>query len=359
MPWGQYTSTRDGHNGPREDRAPTNDDVVAMNVLESLGMNPREQFTIDPGTSLGRVVIMHGASANVIWQTSDGDEDAGLCSLAKGLAKTPVAGDWVEVKDRRIIDVKSRRSELRRPHPYGREPQVMAANIDLVMIVVAVNLDLNQRLLERLSMMALDSGATPIIIVSKVDDAENAADFCAGVKKQIHDVRVIVTSSLTGEGIDEVRALLPAGVTAVMLGASGVGKTSLLNALEGIEELTRTVSRAGEGRHATSTRKLYRLSSGGVLLDIPGIRLPEVVADQHSLEQLFEDIEELSQRCRFRNCQHDSDDGCAIRAALESGALAENRFEAWRTVRALATLESPETPRERRKARGTMRGPVD
>lgn len=330
-----------------------------VTVLESLGMDRHECSQIEPGVTLGRVIIMHGASANVIWQTLDGQEATGLCSLTKGLTTTPVAGDWVEVRDRRIIDVRRRRNELRRPHPYGREPQVMAANIDLVMIVVAVNLNLNQRLLERLSMMALDSGATPIVVVSKVDDAENAQQFCDGVREHLPDVRVIVTSSLSGEGIPEVRSLLPAGVTAVMLGASGVGKTSLLNALEGTEEVTRPVSRAGEGRHATSTRKLYRLSSGGVLLDVPGIRLPEVVADQHSLEQLFEDIEEMSQLCRFRNCQHESDVGCAIRAALASGELAASRFEAWRTVRTLAAMESPETPRERRKARGSIRGPVD
>lgn len=323
-----------------------------MSVLDSLGMSAKDKFVVDSGDGLGRVIIMHGASANVIWQEAGGDECAGLCALAKGLTKTPVAGDWVRVSDRRITEVMVRRNELRRPHPYGRDPQVMAANIDLVMIVIAVNLDLNERLLERLSMMASDSGATPIVVVSKADDSENATQFCAGVREHVPDVRVIVTSSLTGEGVDDVRALLPAGVTGVMLGASGVGKTSLLNALEGMEETTRTVSRGGEGRHATSTRKLYRLRSGGVLLDIPGIRLPEVVADQHSLEQLFDDIEELSQHCRFNNCQHDTDDGCAIRAAVESGALISNRVDTWRAVRALAALESPETPRERRRARG-------
>jgi ribosome biogenesis GTPase len=302
---------------------------------------------------------MHGASANVIWQESDGTEGSGLCSLAKGLVKTPVAGDWVAVHERRIIDVMTRRSELRRPHPYGREPQVMAANIDVVMIVIAINIDLNQRLLERLSMMAIDSGATPMVIVTKMDDTEDAEEFCAQVMEHIPDVKVMLTSSLTGEGIDEVRAQLPAGVTAVMLGASGVGKTSLLNALEGTEELTRTVSRGGEGRHATTTRKLYRLASGGVLLDIPGIRLPEIVADQHSLDQVFDDIDELTLQCRFRNCHHDSDDGCAVRAAVESGALAESRFETWRIVQAAAARDDVEAPRDRRRARESSREPTD
>jgi ribosome biogenesis GTPase len=330
-----------------------------MTALESLGLSSRDQFILDPASCYGRVVIMHGASANVIWQEPDGTEGSGLCSLAKGLAKTPVAGDWVVVKERRILDVMTRRSELRRPHPYGRDPQVMAANVDVVMIVIAVNLDLNQRLLERLSMMALDSGATPMVIVTKMDEAEDAEGFCVQVREQIPDVMVMLTSSLTGEGIDDVRAQLPTGVTAVMLGASGVGKTSLLNALEGTEELTRSVNRGGEGRHATSTRKLYRLASGGVLLDIPGIRLPEVVADQHSLDQVFDDIDELTLQCRFRNCHHDSDDGCAVRAAVESGALAESRFETWRAVHAAAASADVEAPRDRRRARESSRGPTE
>lgn len=318
-------------------------------VLESLGLRSSEGFSVEAATCLGRVIIMHGASANVIWQESDGTEGSGLCSLAKGLFKTPVAGDWVCVTERRIVDVMPRRSELRRPHPYGREPQVMAANIDVVLIVIAVNLDLNQRLLERLSMMAIDSGATPMVIVTKVDDTEDAEGFYAQVKEHIPDVRVMLTSSLSGEGIDEVRAQLPAGITAVMLGASGVGKTSLLNALEGTDELTRTVSRGGEGRHATTTRKLYRLASGGVLLDIPGIRLPEVVADQHSLDLVFDDIDELAQHCRFSNCRHHGDEGCAVEAAVASGALDHERLQTWREVRDAATAS--DSPSARRRAR--------
>jgi ribosome biogenesis GTPase len=118
-----------------------------------------------------------------------------------------------------------------------------------------------------------------------------------------------------------------------MLGASGAGKTSLLNALEGSSELTRTVGRSGEGRHATTTRKLYRLKSGGVLLDIPGIRLLDVMVDEESLSQMFEDIDELTSQCRFRNCRHDGDDGCAVEAAVVSGNLSAQRLDTWRRMR--------------------------
>jgi ribosome biogenesis GTPase / thiamine phosphate phosphatase len=299
-------------------------------VLERLGLSPQDDLSDAQDALVGRVVIMHGASADVIWQTRDGREDSALCSLSKQLGLTPVAGDWVTLSDQRITRILTRRSELRRLQTHGREPQVMAANIDLVMIVLAVNVDLNHRVLDRLSMMALDSGAQPVVVVTKSDDGDDVDAFCAMVREHVADVAIEITSSLTGEGIEGVRAHLPLGVTGVMLGASGVGKTSLLNALEGTSEFTRSVMRGGEGRHATTTRKLHRLSSGGVLLDIPGIRLLDVVADARSADLVFSDIDEIALACRFGNCRHGSDDGCAVVAAVESGELDAERLEQWR-----------------------------
>ncbi len=330
-------------------------------ILESLGRGPRDDLSGANDGVVGRVVIVHGASADVIWQEPDGSEGSGLCSLSRSLDVTPVAGDWVCVSDDRITRVLARRSELRRPDAYGRGPQVMAANVDLVMIVVALSVELNQRVLERLSMMAADSGATPVVVVTKVDDGDDVEEFQLLVTQHVPNVSVVVTSSLTGEGIEDVRALLPAGVTGVMLGASGVGKTSLLNALEGTAEMTRTVGRSGEGRHATTTRKLYRLSSGGVLLDIPGIRLLEVVADQRGLDHVFTDIEELSLECRFRNCRHAGDDGCAVRAAVESGELASSRRDLWLEMQSAAhEAENRRGPSdESRERRDLRRSPLE
>ncbi len=314
-------------------------------VLESLGLSGHEDFVADARRCIGRVVIMHGVNADVIWQDPDGTEGSGLCSLAKGLTRTPVAGDWVVVAEGRVIEVLERRSELRRPHRYGGAPQAMAANVDVVLIVVSISVDLNARLLERLSMMAKDSGATAVVVVTKADETDDASRFRDAVSHLLPDVTVLVTSSRTGEGVEALRALLGPGRTGVMLGASGVGKTSLLNALEGTTEMTRSVSKGGEGRHATSTRKLYRLGSGGVLLDIPGIRLPDVVADQRALDEVFDDLEELALACRFGNCRHHGDDGCAIEAAIASGELAESRVIAWREVQ--ASVES--APERRRR----------
>jgi len=255
-----------------------------------------------------------------------------------------------------------RRSELRRPHPNGRDVQILAANVDLVLIVVPIDYELNVRLLERLAIMAWDSGARPLVVVTKVDAVGNDAPFEFDVEVELPGVDVLMTSAVDGEGIETLRGYLGEGVTAVMLGASGAGKTSLLNALEGSSELTRTVGRSGEGRHATTTRKLYRLISGGVLLDIPGIRLLDVMVDEEGLSQMFQDIEDLTLHCRFRNCRHSGDDGCAVELAVVSGELSAQRLATWRHMRlTLAHNERLRDPAEmaaqRKKVRATPKGP--
>ena len=306
----------------------------AMNpILQKLGLTELDNLDGGAGMDVGRVVISHGASADVIWVGSDGLEVDARCELGANLNLIPVAGDWVVVREDRIVKVLPRRSELRRPHPNGRDVQILAANVDLVLIVVPIDLALNVRLLERLSIMVWDSGARPLVVVTKVDGVSNVSPFEFDIEAELPGVDVLMTSAVNGVGIETLGGYLGEGVTAVMLGASGAGKTSLLNALEGSSELTRTVGRSGEGRHATTTRKLYRLKSGGVLLDIPGIRLLDVMVDEESLSQMFEDIDELTSQCRFRNCRHDGDDGCAVEAAVVSGNLSAQRLDTWRRMR--------------------------
>ncbi len=302
-------------------------------ILQKLGLTELDNLDGGAGMDVGRVVISHGASADVIWVGSDGLEVDARCELGANLKLIPVAGDWVVVREDRIVKVLPRRSELRRPHPNGRDVQILAANVDLVLIVVPIDLALNVRLLERLSIMVWDSGARPLVVVTKVDGVSNVSSFEIDIEAELPGVDVLMTSAVNGVGIETLGGYLGEGVTAVMLGASGAGKTSLLNALEGSSELTRTVGRSGEGRHATTTRKLYRLKSGGVLLDIPGIRLLDVMVDEESLSQMFEDIDELTSQCRFRNCRHDGDDGCAVEAAVVSGNLSAQRLDTWRRMR--------------------------
>ena len=359
-------------------------------ILQRLGLTELDSLDDTAGMNVGRVVISHGASADVIWVGSDDLEVDARCEFEVNLDLIPVAGDWVVIRDGRIAKVLPRRSELRRPHPNGRDVQILAANVDLVLIVVPIDLALNVRLLERLSIMVWDSGARPLVVVTKVDGLSDASSFENDIEAELPGVDVLMTSAVNGLGIGDLGGYLGPGVTAVMLGASGAGKTSLLNALEGSSELTRTVGRSGEGRHATTTRKLYRLHAGGVLLDIPGIRLLDVMLDEEGarrvrdlaqpalahlehadlldvmldeegLSQMFEDIDDLTEQCRFRNCRHQGDDGCAVEAAVASGNLSPQRLETWRRMRSeLANYERLRDPAamaaQRKQRKATSKG---
>ena len=299
----------------------------------------------------GRVSIVHGTTAEVIWCDTEGRESTATCQFATHLNLRPVAGDWVGVRDGLIIEVAERRSLLRRPRPYAKEMQALAANVDVVLVVVPVNRGLNLLMLERLAVMAFDSGARPVVVLSKSDATSDLGDEIAAARAAVPDVLVLSTSSTSGQGIEDLRALLVEGVTAVLLGASGAGKTSLLNALEGTSVMTRTISRGGEGRHATTTRRLYRLSSGGVLLDIPGVRLLDLTVNQAGFDEAFADITELSADCRFRDCAHDGDEGCAVEAAVREGRLPARRLESYRaiTIDVAGPTESEEGGRRRRR----------
>ncbi len=310
--------------------APLSENVVG--VLRTLGLGEGSHVEFLEDSHPGRVSIVHGTTADVIWCDESG-ETTSTSQFATNLDLSPVAGDWVSVRDGYVVAVSPRTTELRRPASTPGDVQVLAANIDVVLIVLPIDRELNVLMLERLAVMAFDSGARPIVVLTKSDGSDVVESVVTEAEETVPGVEVMTTSSLSGHGINELRSILHQGVTAVMLGASGAGKTSLLNALEGSNELTAEVSRSGEGRHATTTRRLYRLASGGVLLDIPGIRLLDLTIGQQGLDDAFADITELAQRCRFSDCAHSGDEGCAVEAAVASGVLASRRLESWRTIR--------------------------
>jgi ribosome biogenesis GTPase len=305
----------------------------ARDVLVTLGLNDSSDVAFEPNADPGRISIVHGTTAEVTWSNAQGLEQTSTMQYATNLNLTPVAGDWVSVRDGYIVAVAERGTELRRPGSTPGDVQLLAANIDLVLVVLPIDRELNSLMLERLVVMAFDSGARPYVVLTKSDGSEVVEDAVNQAIEAVPGVEVLTTSSASGHGIEELRSLLHVGVTAVMLGASGAGKTSLLNALEGIDEVTREVNRGGEGRHATTTRRLYRLSSGGVLLDIPGIRLLDLTIGQEGLDEAFADITELAKGCRFSDCSHSGDDGCAVEQAVLDGVLAPRRLESWRTIR--------------------------
>ena len=306
----------------------------ARAVLRTLGLEDPADFAFERDSDPGRVSIVHGVTAEVTWSDSRGVETTSTCQFATTLNLSPVAGDWVSVRDGYVVAVSPRRTELRRPIPNQVEMQVLAANTDIVLVVLPIDREINLLMLERLAVMAFDSGARPLVVLTKSDGSEIVDSIVAEAQETVPGVEVMTTSSTSGHGIEKLRALLHECVTAVMLGASGAGKTSLLNALEGTSEVTRTLSRGGEGRHATTTRRLYRLASGGVLLDIPGIRLLDLTVGEEGLNEAFADIAELAEGCRFSDCRHDADEGCAVEQAVRDGLVPLRRLESWRSIRA-------------------------
>jgi ribosome biogenesis GTPase / thiamine phosphate phosphatase len=264
-----------------------------------------------------------------------------LVRRAGGLA----TGDWVAVApDGTPRHVLERRGALRRG-----DDEVIAANVDLALVMTSANLDLNVRRIERLLALARDGGAQARLILSKVDLTDDPEGAARVLGEQVHE-EVLALCAPGGYGLDRVRALLAPGRTTVLLGSSGVGKSTLVNILLG-EERQRTAeirTRDDRGRHATTHRELFALPGGALILDTPGLRLPALAGDE-GIAETFEDVEALEAQCRFANCGHTTEPGCAVRAAIEAGELDPGR------VAARARLQEEAERAARRRAQRARR----
>lgn len=324
---------------------------MSVSPLESLGWDAGLASELEgleqPDLIPGRVAAQH-RGAYAVW-TESGDvraEVAGALHYQRAVGGVlPAVGDWVGLRGRpengraTIHAVLWRRSAIaRKTADRNSVDQVLAANVDVVFLLTGLDDDFSLRRLERYLATAWESGAEPVVVLTKTDLCAAVADHVLEAEGVAIGVPVLPVSNLTGDGIDAVEAYVRPGKTAVLLGSSGVGKSSLLNKLAG-RELMRTgdVAADGTGRHTTTHRELLRLENGGLVIDTPGLR--ELQLFEGDLGSAFSDVEELAADCRFRDCAHQREPGCAVLAAVDNGVLELDRLRSWRKLqRELASI---------------------
>jgi ribosome biogenesis GTPase len=336
---------------------------IGPDRLTSLGWDEARaaEFAVHATAGLvpGRVIAVHREVSVVA--AEDGDVDGSVSGRfrfdAVGPADYPAVGDWVALDtttagsssdQASIMVVLTRRSAFTRSasdsnrRGSGRivDEQVIATNVDHAFLVSGLDGDFNLRRLERYLAVSAASGVNPVIVLNKADVATDLADRLAGIAGIAPDVPVVTLSALTREGLADLDAYLAPGSTAVVLGSSGVGKSTLVNALLGTDRQATAAVRASDsrGRHTTTHRELLELPGGGLLIDTPGMR--EVQLWEGSLDDAFADIHALAAGCHFRNCRHQTEPRCAVAAAAEHGGLDPARLESFRRLQRELDLQA-------------------
>lgn len=322
------------------------------------------------GRHAARVIAVHKETA--ITRTVTGADRPAIVTgrfRHEALAPSdyPAVGDWVALEpdgpqtgalDPAVIAaVLPRRSAFRRSAADASrrgsagklaDEQVIAANVDIAFIVAGLDNDFNLRRLERYLAVAWSSDVTPVIVLNKADIADDLEGRLVAVAAIAPGVPIVVLSALTGDHVGDIGAHLLAGQTSVVLGSSGVGKSTLVNALLGEQRQATGAVRGDDsrGRHTTTHRELFALPGGALLIDTPGIRSLEVVGADEGLDTAFDDILELATTCRFSDCRHEGEPGCAVRAAIAAGTVTEDRLESQRKMeREAAHAERKVDPR--------------
>lgn len=317
--------------------------------LESLGAGARVRGAFEPfskrGLALARVAISHRDQYRLYTESGEiaGEPSGALWYGSPDSASMPATGDWVAARivnsEQAIVEeVLPRQSCFYRRAAGKREDrQAVAANLDLVFLVCGLDGDFNPRRIERYLTLAAESAVTPVIVLNKADLCDDPL-ACASDAAAISHAPVVTLSALAPDGIAPLRPFLASMPTVALLGSSGAGKSTIANALLGEDRLRTGAVRESDsrGRHTTTHRELIPLPGGGALIDTPGMRELQLWAGESSVDEVFDEIARLAAQCRFNDCSHSGEPGCAVAAARATGAISAERWESYRKLRAEA-----------------------
>lgn len=329
--------------------------MPSMETLQTLGWRPffQSQLDVDCTWIPARVLSVHRGRIEIAH--ADGRESVALAGSSAALRVT--VGDWLLVdRERQQVRAVLERFGLfqRKAAGTSGEIQLIAANVDTLFIVTSANRDFNVARIERYLAIARDAGAFPLIVISKADTVESVDQFVAVATRLSPEILVEALDARSASDVAVLRPWCEVGQTVALLGSSGVGKSTLINTLAGVE-LETQAARADDqrGRHTTTGRAMYRLSYGGWLIDTPGMRELQLVDVGDVLDHVFSDVADLAIRCRFADCSHESEPGCAVREAIQNEALDADRLRRYKKLQS-EDRRNTETLAERRSRDKTL-----